>query len=156
MSFFIIRNTIFRQSRDPKTQKFSCSANHVRALGSHWSWQLWDTGVYIQQPFIKKFQTFVWHRINIPRLLFNWKKHKQGIQLCYSNLLLVSMNVSDLFLIKFWKSLILYLGCVVWLLILRHKWLQATSYSLPLNKRYKCKDHQIYSQMLREICKKEV
>ena len=32
---------------------------------------------------LKKIQTFVWHRLTKPKLLMNWKKHKQGIQLCH-------------------------------------------------------------------------
>ena len=27
---------------------------------------------------------------------------------------------------------------------------------MPMNKKRECKDHQIYSKMLRKICKKEV
>ena len=28
--------------------------------------------------------------------------------------------------------------------------------SIPMNKKLECKDNQIYSKMLKEICKKEV
>ena len=54
------------------------------------------------------------------------------------------MSLSNLF-IKFWKFLVLYLGCgCIWLLILRHKWLQVTSYPMPMNKKFEYKDHQKY------------
>ena len=54
------------------------------------------------------------------------------------------MSLSNLF-IKFWKFLVLYLGCgCIWLLILRHKWLQVTSYPMPMNKKLEYKDNQKY------------
>ena len=39
----------------------------------------------------------------------------------------------------------------LWLLILQHKWLQVTSYPMPMNKNLGCKDHQIYIMNCWEI-----
>ena len=36
---------------------------------------------------------------------------------------------------------------LVWILILRHKWLRVTSYAMSMDKNLECKDHQIYSKM---------
>ena len=39
---------------------------------------------HIQQHIYQKdLKTFVCHYITMPRLLLNWKKYKEGIQLCY-------------------------------------------------------------------------
>ena len=73
-------------------------------------------------PFIKNIWTFVWNYITLPRLFLNWKKQKQGIQLCYDvynetkqhfEIPIYFCFLSNLFLIKFWKFLVLYLrrGC---------------------------------------------
>ena len=45
---------------------------------------------------------------------------------------------------------------VVWLLILRHKWLYVILIPMPINKKTERKDHQIYFRMSRKIFKKEV
>ena len=45
---------------------------------------------------------------------------------------------------------------VVWLLILRQKWLQVTSYPYQWIKKIECKGHQIYPKMLRKIFQNEV
>ena len=51
-------------------------------------------------------------------------------------------------------------GFIFWLwlnnLILRHRWLQVTSYPILMNKILECKDHQINSKMSRKICKKSL
>ena len=43
---------------------------------------------------------------------------------------------------------------VVRLLVLRHKWLQITTYLMLMNEKLESKDHQIYSKTLKKICKK--
>ena len=68
-------------------------------------------------------QTFVWHHVTMPRF---------------------EMFLGNLFIIRFLKFLVLYLDCgCIWLLILRHKWIQVTSYPMPMNKKLEGKDHQI-------------
>ena len=72
-------------------------------------------------------RTFVCHYITMLRLLLNWKKHKQGIQLCYSTynqtkqhfkipicFLFQRMSLRNLFLSGF-----IYLGCGCMTSILR-------------------------------------
>ena len=64
------------------------------------------------------------------------------------------------FLLSFENFWIYIWVVVVWLLSLRHRWLYfkspLTRRSMPMNKKLECKDQQIYSKMLRKICKKEI
>ena len=97
----------------------------------------------------------------MPRLLLNWKKPKQGIQLCYGAYNQTKqhfevpvcfwfqwMSLSNLFLMKFWKFLVLYLGCgcVVFKSLRWLKSLLPPPPSLPpsisMNKKLECKDHK--------------
>ena len=95
----------------------------------------------------------------MPRLLLNWKKHKQlcygaynqtrqhfGVLICFW---FQWMSLSNLFLIKFWKFLDLYLGCgrMTFDFTTHGRWLYfksaLTRPPMPMNKKHECKDHQI-------------
>ena len=71
------------------------------------------------------------------------------ISICFG---LQWMSLSNLFLNKFWNF-----WFFIWVLILRPKWFQVTSYPCQLIKYFsaKSKYHQIYSKILRKICKKK-
>ena len=67
------------------------------------------------------------------------------------------MSLSNLFLIKLWKFLVMYLSCGC--MTFNFTTQMTSSHLLPPvseNKKLECKDHQIYSETLRKICKKEV
>ena len=67
------------------------------------------------------------------------------------------MSLSNLFLIKLWKFLLMYLSCGCMTFDFTTQ--MTSSHLLPHvseNKKFECKDHQIYSETLRKICKKEV
>ena len=83
-----------------------------------------STDVRIQQYIHQKVSTFVYHYINIPRLLLNWRKFKQRTELRrdaynqskkYLEILICFwfqwMSQSNLFVIKVWQFLVLYLTC---------------------------------------------
>ena len=92
------------------------------------------------------------------------KNTKQGIQLCLwclksahialsnSYLFLVLMNVPEqFFLIKYEKFLLLYLGCGCINFNFMTQINLPHLLPMPMNKRLECKDHQIYSKILRKI-----
>ena len=65
------------------------------------------------------------------------------------------MCLSDLILLKFWKFLVSYMGFGRMAfdstqMTLRH------FLPMQMNKKRGCKDHQIYSKMLRKIYKQEI
>ena len=105
------------------------------------------------------------HHVTMPRLLLNWKKHEQEIQLCYGSYsetstlkfeFVFGFNrcLWEIFSLLNFENFWFYIWVVVvylWLLILQHKWLQVTSYPMPMNKNLGCKDHQIYIMNCWEI-----
>ena len=109
--------------------------------------------------FIKKIWNLCLHYVTMPRLLLNWKKHKQDIQLSYSAYNETKHHFKIQFVFDFneclWEifSLLNFknfwsytwvVAVYLWLSILRHKWPPVTSYPIPMNKKLECKDHQIY------------
>ena len=103
----------------------------------------------------------------MPRLLLNWKKnHHVMVFILIRNSTLKFQFVfgfNECLLTIFFLLNLKISGFIfgLWLhgfLILRHKWLQVTSLYpiMPMNKKLECKEHQIYSKMLRKICKKEI
>ena len=58
-------------------------------------------------------------------------------------------------LLKFRKFLVLYLGCGYMTFNFTTQMTLRPLFPMPMNIKLEFKDHQIYSKMLRKICKKD-
>ena len=54
------------------------------------------------------------------------------------------MSLSNLFLIKFWKLMVLYLGCGCMTFDFMTQMISSDLLPMPMNKTFGCKDQQIY------------
>ena len=110
--------------------------------------------------------SFVCHYITIPRLLLNQKKTNTKEFNCLI-VLIIKRNITLKlqFIFDFseclwaffsWKFLVLSLGCGCMTFDFTIQLTLSQFLSMPMNKKPESKDNEIFSKLLRKICKMEV